>query len=290
MRNGNMATKRNKKHSKKPPFGLMALFLVGCCILLYPLISNVYYRYEAEKEVSDFRQEVEQLPDEGILKRLELAMAYNRILDPRKLQDPYSEEEKAGVAEYARMLEVKEKMGYVEIPKISEKLPVYAGSSEEVLQKGVGHLEGSSLPVGGESTHTVLTAHRGLPSAKLFTNLDFLQIGDKFYIHNIAETLAYEVDQILVVEPSDFDPVLVVAGEDYATLLTCTPYMVNSHRLLVRGHRIPYDPQVDEKQTSEMVIDLMTISYLVAIVLMVLVFIFVGYIRRRKRKKEKKGV
>ena len=285
--------KKARKNKKRHPIFFIFLFLVGFGIMIYPLISNFYYRYEASRAVEEFRQEVGQIPDESIQKRIELAIAYNRILDPRKLQDPYSEEEKAGVAEYARMLEAKEKIGYVEIPRISERLPIYAGSSEEVLQKGVGHLEGSSLPVGGDSTHTVLTAHRGLPSAKLFTNLDHLQKGDQFYIHNIAHTLAYEVDQIIVVEPSDFDPVLVVAGKDYATLLTCTPYMVNSHRLLVRGHRIPFNPQVDEKQESEMVVDIMTISYLVVFLCILLVLIVVralrrGIVKRRKRRERKR--
>lgn len=217
-----------------------------------------------------------------MLNRLELARAYNKTLNPRKLQDPYSEEEKAGLAEYARMLEIKEKIGYVEIPKLNEKIPVYAGTSEEVLQKGVGHLEGSSLPVGGANSHTVLTAHRGLPTASLFTNLDQLKLGDRFYIHNIAEILAYEVDQILVVEPSDFEPVLVVEEKDYATLLTCTPYMVNSHRLLVRGHRIPYVPEVHEEEEPGFFVDRMLLSYLVAALLLIL--LLAGYLLFRRRK------
>ena len=138
------------------------------------------------------------------------------------------------------MLEVREMIGHIEIPKIGQDLPVYAGTSEEVLQKGVGHLEGTSLPVGGNSTHSVLTAHSGLPEATLFTELRKLEIGDKFYIHNIKEILAYQVDQIKVVEPTDFNDLLIDPGHDYVTLLTCTPLMINTHRLLVRGHRVEY--------------------------------------------------
>ncbi|HEM5082711.1 TPA: class C sortase [Streptococcus suis] len=261
---------------------LRLIFVLGLLITLYPLCSHLYYRYEADQEVQEFYQLAKDLPTQEVLNRLELARAYNKTLNPRKLQDPYSEEEKAGLAEYARMLEVKEKIGYVEIPKLNEKIPVYAGTSEEVLQKGVGHLEGSSLPVGGANSHTVLTAHRGLPTASLFTNLDQLKLGDRFYIHNIAEILAYEVDQILVVEPSDFEPVLVVEEKDYATLLTCTPYMVNSHRLLVRGHRIPYVPGVHEEEEPGFFVDRMLLSYLVAALLLIL--LLAGYLLFRRRK------
>ncbi|HEM2750192.1 TPA: class C sortase [Streptococcus suis] len=261
---------------------LRLIFVLGLLITLYPLCSHLYYRYEADQEVQEFYQLAKDLPTQDVLNRLELARAYNKTLNPRKLQDPYSEEEKAGLAEYARMLEVKEKIGYVEIPKLNEKIPVYAGTSEEVLQKGVGHLEGSSLPVGGANSHTVLTAHRGLPTASLFTNLDQLKLGDRFYIHNIAEILAYEVDQILVVEPSDFEPVLVVEEKDYATLLTCTPYMVNSHRLLVRGHRIPYVPGVHEEEEPGFFVDRMLLSYLVAALLLIL--LLAGYLLFRRRK------
>lgn len=168
------------------------------------------------------------------------------VLDPSRLADPYTDMEKAGRAEYARMLEVEEMVGHIRIPKIKVDIPIRAGSSEDVLQQGAGHLEGTSLPIGGDSTHTVITAHRGLPNAKLFRNLDQLAYGDIFYITNIKETIAYKVDKIQVVEPSDFEPVLVVERKDYATLLTCTPYMINSHRLLVRGVRIPYQEAIDD--------------------------------------------
>ncbi|HFI0227302.1 TPA: class C sortase [Streptococcus suis] len=279
---------QHKKGLSKQTILLKLIFVFGLLITVYPLISQFYYRYESDREVESFYEQAQQLPSEEVSKRLEKARAYNQTLDPSKMQDPYSEEEKAGIAEYARMLEVKEKIGFVEIPKINERIAIYAGTTEDVLQKGAGHLEGSSLPVGGESTHTVISAHRGLPNASLFTNLDRLKIGDQFYIHNIAETLAYEVDQILVVEPSNFDPVMVQSGEDYATLLTCTPYMINSHRLLVRGHRVPYEPKVAAKQKPIFFLDMLSLSYLIAFLLMLLIF-GVLYLRRKRKQQKVRG-
>ncbi|MBY4955922.1 class C sortase [Streptococcus suis] len=279
---------QHKKGLSKQTILLKLIFVFGLLITVYPLISQFYYRYESDREVESFYEQAQQLPSEEVSKRLEKARAYNQTLDPSKMQDPYSEEEKAGIAEYARMLEVKEKIGFVEIPKINERIAIYAGTTEDVLQKGAGHLEGSSLPVGGKGTHTVISAHRGLPNASLFTNLDRLKIGDQFYIHNIAETLAYEVDQILVVEPSDFDPVMVQSGEDYATLLTCTPYMINSHRLLVRGHRVPYEPKVAAKQKPIFFLDMLSLSYLIAFLLMLLIF-GVLYLRRKRKQQKVRG-
>lgn len=226
---------------------MIVLFLLGLSAALYPHLSRYYYSIEAKEEVLRFEQKRQDLAQEEVEERLRLAQAYNQTLDPRLLGDPFTEEEQQGIAEYARMLEVMEKIGHVQIPSLGEDLPIYAGTSHSVLQKGAGHLEGTSLPIGGTSTHTIITAHRGLPSATLFSNVDRLKIGDRFYLHNLTHTLAYEVDQILVVEPSDFAPILVVPGKDYATLLTCTPYMINSHRLLVRGKRIAYTAPVEEK-------------------------------------------
>lgn len=224
----------------------MGIFILGLLIFSYPLISQKYYEIKAEDDVITFVKAAKELAPEDLDRRMALAAAYNRTLDPSRLADPYTDMEKAGRAEYARMLEVEEMVGHINIPKIKVDIPIRAGTSEDVLQKGAGHLEGTSLPIGGNSTHTVITAHRGLPNAKLFRNLDQLAYGDVFYITNIKETIAYKVDKIQVVEPSDFEPVLVVENKDYATLLTCTPYMINSHRLLVRGVRIPYQEAIDD--------------------------------------------
>ncbi|HEL2204261.1 TPA: class C sortase [Streptococcus suis] len=215
------------------------LITLGVLAIFYPFASQTYYQYLNKQEVSQFDSQRGNLDNSEIQKRIELAHAYNRTLTPAKLGDPFTKKEKEGVAEYARMLQVSEKIGYISIPSINQEIPIRAGTGENVLQEGAGHLEGTSLPVGGHSTHTVITAHRGLPSASLFTDLDDVKIGDIFYITNIKEKMAYKVDQILTVEPDNFDPVLVSEGHDYVTLLTCTPYMINSHRLLVRGERIP---------------------------------------------------
>ncbi len=232
------------KLKDKIKFGL--IFLVGLLIFSYPMISQKFYEIKADEEIIEFVKQSKEINEEEINKRMELARAYNETLDPSRLSDPYSKKEEEARAYYAHMLEVNEMIGHVEIPKINQDLPVYAGTSETVLQKGCGHLEGTSLPVGGKSTHTVITAHRGLPEAVLFRYLDQLVEGDIFYFHNIQGTLAYRVDQIMVVEPTNFEPVLVQEGKDYATLLTCTPYMINSHRLLVRGYRIPYQEAIDD--------------------------------------------
>lgn len=235
-----------KKKRRASTFLLIAIFLMGLLVLMYPIISRLYYNVESSYEIDDFDNEAAKLDDAEVKRRINLARAFNDSLVNHIDKDPYTDEQKAeGRKEYARMLEINERMGHVEIPKINVDIPMYAGTDEEVLQKGVGHLEGTSLPVGGIDTHTVLTAHCGLPTAKLFTDLEKLKEGDVFYVHNLAETLAYKVVQIKVVNPDEFDDLLVVKGHDYATLLTCTPYMINTHRLLVRGERIPYDAVAD---------------------------------------------
>lgn len=233
------------KSKSKKKWRLRFLFLLGLAVMLYPIISQLFYRIEANRQISSFDQQVATLSKEGLDNRFKLAQAFNSTLSPGELQDPFSKEEKQeGVSEYGKMLLFNEKIGYVDIPKINQEIPMYVGTSDKVLEKGVGLLEGTSLPVGGSSTHTVIAGHRGLPSAKLFTNLDKMKQGDVFYLHVLDKILAYQVDKISVVGPSDFTPVLIENGKDYATLLTCTPYMINSHRLLVRGHRIPYtDPK-----------------------------------------------
>lgn len=230
----------------KKNWKIILIFVLGLLIFVYPMISNFYYRVQNNNEVTAFDERAQALDSDEINERMRLARLYNQTLDPSRLADPYSDEEKEGIANYARMLEIREHIGYVSIPKIKESIPVYAGTSEEILQKACGHLEGTSLPIGGTDTHSVITAHRGLPSVKLFRHLDRLEMGDIFYYTNLETTLAYEVDQILTVEPDNFEPVLVVEGEDLMTLLTCTPYMINSHRLLVRGHRVDYVPPVVE--------------------------------------------
>ncbi|WP_297281826.1 class C sortase [uncultured Anaerococcus sp.] len=240
--------KKKKPQSKASKWLWRIIFIIGIAVMLYPAINRIYYRIDSGNQVDTFKSGTEELSTEEIKKRIELAHAFNESLSGEIADDPYSrKKQEEGRKEYARMLEVAEMIGHVEIPRIDQDLPIYAGTSEDILQKGVGHLEGTSLPVGGNSTHSVLTAHSGLPEATLFTNLKELEIGDKFYVHNIEGVMAYQVDQIKIVEPSNFSDLMVAPGHDYVTLLTCTPLMINTHRLLVRGHRVPYVPAVDEE-------------------------------------------
>ena len=275
---------RTMKEKFKRNWKIILLFITGLLIASYPIISNWYYTVENNNQIVDFKEAVDEMSQAEIDERIDLARAYNETLDPSKLADPYTDREKKGVENYARMLEAREKIGYLDVPKINQQIPVYAGTSEDVLQKACGHLEGTSLPIGGKSTHSVITAHRGLPQVKLFRDLDKMEVGDVFYYTNVKETLAYQVDQILVIEPWDFDPVLVVEGKDYMTLLTCTPYMINSHRLLVRGHRIPYVPE--EKEEAE---DKAKFNYkdliVPGFVLLLLIVILLIYLRRRRRRR-----
>ncbi len=270
----------------------LLIFLVGFGVLAFPLVSQYLYYRASIVEVASFDDGVKKIDKSEIERRVRLAEAYNDSVasgNNIEITDPYSEEErKAGLKEYAKMLEVNEQIGHVRIPKIVEDLPIYAGSSENVLQRGVGHLEGTSLPVGGNNTHAVLTAHRGLPTAKLFTNLDKLEKGDKFYIHYLGGTLAYEVDQITVIEPTDIEQLAVVQGHDYVTLLTCTPYMVNTHRLLVRGHRIEYVEAIEEKETSSFKENQLykVLFYGTLVLLIILLILFIRLYRKHKKVKE----
>lgn len=279
--------RRRKKQSKK--VSLLFLFLIGFVIAAYPIVSQLYYQMQAEKVTQNFDQTVKNLKNEDLEKRYRLAQAFNSTLKPAELVDPYTaSEKKAGVTEYANMLKINELIGYVEVPKISQEIPMYVGTTHSVLEQGAGLLEGTSLPVGGKSTHTVITAHRGLPTAKLFTDLNKMKKGDVFYIHVLDKVLAYEVDQILVVEPNDFDAVLIEQNKDYATLLTCTPYMVNSHRLLVRGKRIPYTAPVKEVALQvQRATRLWSIAFIVSMVL-ILVLVFVIYRNRKVVKQQAK--
>ena len=268
----------------KHNFVFILIFLLGFGVMMYPVISRLYYRVDSANQVKEFDKAVKGLSKEELAKRLALAKGYNDSLNNVVTKDPYDKKnQEEGRKAYARMLEVKEKIGHVEIPKINQDLPIYAGTSEEVLQKGVGHLEGTSLPVGGKSTHTVLTAHRGLPTAKLFTDLNKMKKGDVFFIHNIKEVLAYKVIDIFVVEPSDFDKVLVVEGKDYCTLLTCTPYMINSHRLLVRAERTEYNPAAVEKDLVSQVTGKYKIYLIISLIIIAILLWY--YIRQRRRKK-----
>lgn len=213
------------------------VFLAGLFLLLYPSVSNYWNSFHQSQAIARYAKEVAELDRKEYEEIWEKAKAYNQSLAELKNAYMLTEEQKR---EYKEMLDVSGVgiMGCVEIPKIGCTLPIYHGTGESVLQSGAGHLEWSSLPVGGADTHCVLSGHRGLPSAKMFTDLDELTEGDVFILRVLDEVLTYEVDKILIVEPQEMSSLGIVEGEDYCTLVTCTPYGINTHRLLVRGHRI----------------------------------------------------
>ncbi|WP_304194133.1 class C sortase [Peptostreptococcus stomatis] len=279
----NTNKKTRKRRKKQWPF--LVVFILGLLVMSYPLVSRFYYRIESTQQVEYFDDEKKKLTEAEVRKRIELAHAFNKSLNNVISTDPYVKKRmEAGRQEYARMLEINELIGHVEIPKIDTDIPIYAGTVEDVLQKGAGHLEGTSLPVGGSSTHTVITAHSGLPTAKLFTDLSKLRVGDKFFIHNLSQVLAYEVDQIRTVEPSNFSDLLITPHKDYATLLTCTPIMINTHRLLVRGHRVAYKPHEFDSlnKKNKKIFWLKTIGFVL------LLLLIIRWIYRKIRRKSKK--
>ena len=221
---------------------LVLIFLLGLSLLLYPAVSDYWNSQHQTRAIAVYSEEVSGLDEDQYQALWEAAAAYNASLLERNNAYLLTEEQKAA---YEQLLNVSGLgiMGYIEIPSIDCSLPIYHGTEESVLQIAIGHLEWTSLPVGGESTHCVLSGHRGLPSAKLFTNLDKLQEGDVFLLRVLDEVLTYEVDQILIVEPQETGALRIVEGEDLCTLVTCTPYGINTHRLLVRGHRIENAPE-----------------------------------------------
>ena len=277
------------------------IFLAGLSLLLYPFVANEWNTYRQERLISSYDEVVNEKTAAGAIDyegEWLKAQQYNEELLPSILPDSFavaeaSEEDE----EYMSALNLAGDgiMGTVEIPKIGITLPIYHTTDEEVLEKAAGHLEGSSLPVGGESTHAVISAHRGLPSASLFTDLDLLEEGDHFLIHVLDETLCYEVDQILTVEPDETEALQVEDGEDLVTLLTCTPYGVNTQRLLVRGHRVPYEETVvAEEETPLGAVSLHT-NYLLwvfvglGITALFIIGLFLWDRRNRKKRGKRKG-
>lgn len=262
------------KKSRASTVILIIVFLVGLSLLLYPSLSDYWNSFHQSRAIASYVESVSDLDNQEYQALLEEARAYNASLVGDKTRFSPTEEE---LAEYLTLLgSTGAAVGYVEIPAIKLTLPIYLGTSETVLQVGVGAMEGSSLPIGGESTHAVLTGHRGLPSATLFTDLDRLVQGDMFHIHILNETCTYEVDQILIVEPAEMDALEIVEGEDYCTLVTCTPYGVNSHRMLVRGHRIetPEDAVFVQVSPDALQMDPLFIAPFVAVPILLVLLLF----------------
>ena len=283
-------------------FALM--FLAGFLILAYPTISDQWNTYRQSRLISSYEETVSTLEPEDFSDEWAKAQAFNDTLTENNIYgDVFTgEDEEIEDTEYWSVLNVAGDgvMGYLSIPKINVKLSIYHGTSEDVLQTGVGHLDGTKLPIGGESTHCVLSAHRGLPSARLFTDIDQLEKGDRFYIHVLDEVLAYEVDLIHdMVDKDDMDAMsealAIVDGEDHVTLFTCTPYGVNTHRLLVRGERVPYNGEEEVTVTpAESMVRAVQNYYMLYLVLglsvtLLIILILRCLIRPKRRKKSGGG-
>ncbi len=280
-------------------FGL--LFLIGFGILIYPTVSDQWNTYRQNRLISSYENQVSDLTEEDFTDEWKKAEAFNSTFTQNNLYGDVFGENGTDIrtTEYWKVLNVAGDgvMGYLSIPKINIKLAVYHGTADDVLQTGVGHLNGSKLPIGGESTHSVLAAHRGLPSARLFTDIDQMKKGDMFYIHVLDEVLAYQVDHILDMVDKDDRETLdnalqIEQGKDQVTLFTCTPYGVNSHRLLVRGTRVPYN---GEEEAETTVVDSMLKSvqnyYMLYLILglsvTLLIILLMRYFFRRKGRNRK---
>lgn len=262
---------------------LVMIFAVGLSLLLYPTVSDWWNSFHATTAISGYTEAVSDLSDEEYNQILEEAAQYNRdLLNQTSRFHPTEQEHER----YGKTLDFNENgmIGYIRIPSIRVNLPVYHGTEEATLQHSIGHIEGSSLPIGGESTHTIVSGHRGLPSAKLFTDLDKLEEGDYFMITVLDDTYTYMVDQIKIVEPEDFTYLQIEPGEDLATLVTCTPYGINTHRLLVRGHRVDNLPDDFINTRNEaMLIDSKLVALFIAVPVLVGLFVWV-MVKGRKKK------
>ena len=278
---------------KLPTILLLVAFLVGLTLMLYPTVSNFWNSRHATQAIASYSEQTAKLDNTEYEKILEAAREYNAALSGDITVTPEQS------TQYEQLLDIGGTgiMGYIEVASLGISLPIYHGTSEAVLQVGIGHLDWTSLPVGGESTHCVLSGHRGLPSAKLLSDIDQMVVGDRFVIRVLKEKLTYEVDQIRIVLPHETDELKIVPGQDYCTLVTCTPYGINSHRLLVRGHRV--ESEKDQLDVHVVANSTQVQPYLVAVVVavpMLLVTLLILLRRpsrsdrnnRRKRRKKRK--
>lgn len=263
---------------------LFLIFFIGLSLLLYPTVSDYWNSLHQSRAIAQYAEQVANLDDGQYDQLWADACAYNQILTQKSDRYEMSGQERQ---EYESLLNVSGNgiIGYIEIPIIKCSLPIYHGTEESVLQIAVGHIEGSSLPTGGEGTHCVLSGHRGLPSARLFTDLDKLTEGDTFILRILDETLTYEVDQIRTVEPYELDDLAIDPKKDYCTLVTCTPYGINTHRLLVRGHRVDNQPEARTVRVTAdaMQIEPVIVAPLVAVP-MLLILLIVLLVKTRRKK------
>ena len=265
---------------------LIATFVAGLSLLLYPTVSNYWNTLHASRAVATYVDAVQNMGEDKRREMLQKAIEYNKSLTSDNQRLTISS---ARRQEYESILDVDGNgmIGYIEIPNVNITLPVYHGTNDDVLQIAVGHLDWTSLPVGGTSTHCVLSGHRGLPSAKLFTNLDQVKEGDTFVIRVLDEVLTYEVDQIRIVEPAAVDDLMIENGKDYCTLVTCTPYGVNSHRLLVRGHRVENESESIRVTSEAIQIEPLIVAPAIAIPTLIIIFVLLIASSNKKKKKQK---
>ncbi len=279
---------RKEIKEKLTIFLFILMIVVGLGIILYPLISNQLSKMNYQKVIDNYQNTVHQKKNSQNEQFINEARAYNHALTSTNIVDVFQNPKSESSNEYLSILNINNNgmMGYISIPKIDVRIPIYHGTSSDILQKGVGHLEGSSFPVGGENTHAILSAHRGLPSSRLFTDLDQLEEGDVFYIYILDQVFAYQVNQVLVTEPSETDALRIVDGKDYVTLVTCTPYAINTHRLLVRGERIEYNSDTEAQVAVDKSLStadiILYVSLFVAIVFIIIAI--VALIRYKKKK------
>ena len=271
--------------SKKSTIILLISFFIGLSVLLYPSVSSYWNSKTQSEVIVDYEAMLASYQPEDYTALFEAADDYNR----RLYQLEYPLRDHMQLEDYADILDVSGTgmIGYITVPKISQELPVYHGTSDAVLSVAVGHFQGSSLPVGGKNTHSVVSAHRGLPTAVLFTHLDRMEIGDTFYFTILDRTITYEVDQIRIVEPHDTSLIQIQEGKDYCTLLTCTPYGINTHRLLVRGHQI----DASQKRTLYIANEAFRVDPLVVMPMVALpiIFVLLIYVMFAPVKKESLG-
>lgn len=264
---------------------LFLMLFVGLSLLLYPTISDYWNSFHQTRAIAAYVEEVADLSEEEYEAMFQAARDYNQRLLKKSFRWELTPKE---IEEYNSILDVTGTgiIGYIEVPLIGVTLPIYHGTDDGVLQIAIGHLAGSSFPIGGESTHSVVSGHRGLPSAKLFTDLDKVVEGDRFVIRVLNEMTTYEVDQIRIVEPNDLSPLAISVGEDYCTMVTCTPYGVNSHRLLIRGHRVENAEEAEEiiVTADAMQIEPIVVAPIVAVPILLILFIIMMTRTGNKKK------
>ena len=282
---------KKKILSRLSTFMIILIFLAGVSFLAYPTVSNLWNQAHQSRAIATYSKQVEKLDDSENKKMLKAARKYNKSLLKKSDHWKLSKKDKK---KYESLLDVSGTgiMGYIEVPKIDCSLPIYHGTDEGALQIAIGHLEGSSLPVGGKSTHCVLSGHRGLPSARLFTDLDQMEEGDIFILNILGRKLAYEVDQIRVVLPEEMSDLEIEEGKDLCTLVTCTPYGINTHRLLVRGHRTEYVEKKVEEEQKEVQTKKTDIRLMIAggagVLILLIIIIVIVIKRRRKRRNQQR--